>query len=54
MKPQNEIIFSQPNQQLNLAGGCNAFIPRDFVVRGLWSLWTIMSYANSPVIRGDG
>jgi len=32
--------FSQQNQQLDLAGGCNAFIPRDFVVRGSCSIPT--------------
>jgi len=30
-KPQS---FCQQNQQLDLAGGCNAVIPRDFVVWG--------------------
>jgi hypothetical protein len=32
--------ISQQNQQLDLEGGCNAFIPRDFVVRGSCSIPT--------------
>jgi len=32
--------ISQQNQQLDLAGGCNAIIPRDFVVRGSCSIPT--------------
>jgi hypothetical protein len=32
--------ISQQNQQLDSVGGCNAFIPRDFVVRGSCSIPT--------------
>jgi len=32
--------ISQQNQQLDLAGGCNAMIPRDFVVWGSCSIPT--------------
>jgi hypothetical protein len=34
-------LDSQQNQQLELAGGCNAIIPRDFVVRGSGSIHTV-------------
>jgi hypothetical protein len=32
--------LSQQNQQLDLASGCNAFIPRDFIVRRSCSIPT--------------
>lgn len=32
------LLLSQQNQQLDLAGGCNAIITRDFVVRGSCSI----------------
>jgi hypothetical protein len=38
--------ISQQNQQLDLAGGCNAFIPRDFVV--WWSCSTPTAPTNHP------
>src|SRR5438445_11967128 len=31
-------VLSQQNQQLDSVGGCNAFIPRAFVVRGACSI----------------
>src|SRR5437016_822636 len=31
-------VLSQQNQQLDSVGGCNAFIPRAFVVRGSCSI----------------
>src|SRR6267143_1204391 len=39
--------ISQQNQQLDLAGGCNAMIPRDFVVWGSCSIPTAPT--KSPV-----
>jgi hypothetical protein len=40
-------IDSQQNQQLELEGGCNAIIPRDFVVRGSCSIPTAAT--NHPI-----
>ena len=34
------LLLSQQNQQLDSAGGCNAIITRDFVVRGSCSIPT--------------
>jgi hypothetical protein len=39
--------LSQQNQQLDLVGGCNAMIPRDFVVRGSCSIPTAPT--NHPI-----
>jgi hypothetical protein len=39
---------SQQNQQLDLAGGCNAIIPRDFVV------WGSCSTPTAPTIHPSG
>ena len=43
--------FSQQNQQLNLAGGCNAINPRDFVVRGSCSTPTAPTILNRHCFR---
>ena len=41
---RGEYCSSQQNQQLDLVGGCNAIIPRDFVV------WESCSTPTAPTI----